>query len=567
MSLEEYQELGRRYYKLKEYKNAVEAFTNGIEIMPTLSLFDHRAAAYDRLEDYNAAVKDGREMIKINKQDVKGYLRTASILEKMEKLETALGIYKYGMKNVAVTDKYFKLLQQLHDKTTRKLSPAKSVDPLTILPVELAEIVLEYMTFRQLVNCMRVSRGWRDYVANLPRLWMHLDLSGARRPVPRKFVDKAVRRSENRLTRVTIHRFEHIDILKNVAVACKNLTDLEFISLPHAMSSTFIDIVQCAPNLSKLVIYPQISMDTLTQIMQTRPTLRHVDFHEVQSSRHSALWNDPFSSLEHITLHFPGVLLPTTPVMLTNLFTSTPNLKYLDLVANRIHNATFLDGLHKLPLETLILKTVHTNFSTLPSTLQKFSLNYTVDSDLVPADTPGLLRSRLQDLTHLSLFEVNNVNADRIEELLDLYTDEDAQLHTLQGAAPLQSLTFRGLPSDDNVGFFNKKTNSLFARSPRVLTPALQHLDLAKQAVGDDDVEHLLEHEVTGLRSVDFSYSYITGASIKMLVDKLPGLKSIYADNCSRISGRDAIEYARRKGVFVSCTMGEGKGGKKIRYG
>ncbi|EAT81132.2 hypothetical protein SNOG_11424 [Parastagonospora nodorum SN15] len=469
MSLEEYQELGRRYYKLKEYKNAVEAFTNGIEIMPTLSLFDHRAAAYDRLEDYNAAVKDGREMIKINKQDVKGYLRTASILEKMEKLETALGIYKYGMKNVAVTDKYFKLLQQLHDKTTRKLSPAKSVDPLTILPVELAEIVLEYMTFRQLVNCMRVSRGWRDYVANLPRLWMHLDLSGARRPVPRKFVDKAVRRSENRLTRVTIHRFEHIDILKNVAVACKNLTDLEFISLPHAMSSTFIDIVQY--------------------------------------------------------------------------------------------------GLHKLPLETLILKTVHTNFSTLPSTLQKFSLNYTVDSDLVPADTPGLLRSRLQDLTHLSLFEVNNVNADRIEELLDLYTDEDAQLHTLQGAAPLQSLTFRGLPSDDNVGFFNKKTNSLFARSPRVLTPALQHLDLAKQAVGDDDVEHLLEHEVTGLRSVDFSYSYITGASIKMLVDKLPGLKSIYADNCSRISGRDAIEYARRKGVFVSCTMGEGKGGKKIRYG
>jgi len=109
MSPEEYQELGRRYYKLKEYKNAVEAFTNGIEITPTLSLFDHRAAAYDRLEDYNAAVKDGREMIKFNKQDVKGYLRTASILEKMEKLETALGIYKYGMKNVPVNDKNFKV--------------------------------------------------------------------------------------------------------------------------------------------------------------------------------------------------------------------------------------------------------------------------------------------------------------------------------------------------------------------------------------------------------------------------------------------------------------------------
>lgn len=458
-------------------------------------------------------------------------------------------------------------MQQLHDKTTRKLSPAKSVDPLTVLPVELAELVLEYLAFRQRVNCMRVSKGWRDYIGKLPRLWMHLDLSGARRPVPRKFIDKAVRRSENRLARVNVHRFEHIDVLKNVAKACKNLTDLEFISLPHAMSSTLIDIVQCASSLEKIVVHPQISMDTMTGIMNTRPTLKHVGFHEVQPSRHLALWKGPFPSLEHIILHFPGALTQATPIMLTGLLQSTPNLKYLDLVAQGIDNAAFLHQCSMLPLEKFILKTGPTNFPILPSTLQRFSLNYVVASDLGAGDNSGLLRSRLPDLTHLSLFEVNNIDADRIEELLDVYADEEGQLHTLEGAAPLQSLTFRGLPSNDNVGFFSKKTNSLFARSPRVLTPALQHLDLAKQAVSDDDIEHLLEHEVTGLRSVDFSYSYITGASIKMLVDKLPGLKTIYADNCSRISGRDAIEYARRKSVFVSCTMGEGKGGKKIRYG
>jgi tetratricopeptide (TPR) repeat protein len=118
MSPEEYQELGRRYYKLRQYKEAVEAFTKGIDTAPTLNLFDHRAAAYDRLEDYNAAVKDGREMIKTNKQDVKGYLRTASILEKMEKPETALSIYKYGMKNVPSNDKNFKVyMVTLHAET------------------------------------------------------------------------------------------------------------------------------------------------------------------------------------------------------------------------------------------------------------------------------------------------------------------------------------------------------------------------------------------------------------------------------------------------------------------
>jgi F-box/TPR repeat protein Pof3 len=123
MSPEEYQELGRRHYKLKQYDKAVEAFTQGIELAPTLSLFDHRAAAYDKLEDYNAAVKDGRDMIKLGKQDVKGYLRTASILEKMEKPETALGIYKYGMKNVPVSDKNFKV----------RLGHTKKYSILTIL--------------------------------------------------------------------------------------------------------------------------------------------------------------------------------------------------------------------------------------------------------------------------------------------------------------------------------------------------------------------------------------------------------------------------------------------------
>jgi F-box/TPR repeat protein Pof3 len=120
LSSEEYQELGRRYYRHNQYEKAVEAFTNGIEAAnnPTPSLFDHRAASYDKLADFNSALKDGREMIKLNKKDIKGYLRTGSVLQKMHKLDTAIGIYKYGMKHVPVDDKDWKVciryLHQLH---------------------------------------------------------------------------------------------------------------------------------------------------------------------------------------------------------------------------------------------------------------------------------------------------------------------------------------------------------------------------------------------------------------------------------------------------------------------
>ena len=111
LSPEDYQELGKSYYKLKQYEKAIEAFTNGIEasVIPTSTLYDYRAATFEKLADYSSAIKDGRLTIRTHKQDVKGYLRTASALQKMDKLDTALNIYKYGMKNVPVDHRDFKV--------------------------------------------------------------------------------------------------------------------------------------------------------------------------------------------------------------------------------------------------------------------------------------------------------------------------------------------------------------------------------------------------------------------------------------------------------------------------
>ncbi|KAL5120397.1 hypothetical protein ACEQ8H_001687 [Pleosporales sp. CAS-2024a] len=571
MSSEEYQELGKRYYKFKEYQKAVEAFTKGIETTPTLSLFDHRAAAYDRLEDYASAVKDGREMIKADKQDVKGYLRTASILEKMKKPETALAIYKYGMKNVPVSDKNFKLLQQLHDKMTRRLSPATSVDPLTVLPVELAEMILEYLAFRNLVNCMRVNRGWRDCIGKRPRLWMHLNLAGARRPVPRKFVDKAVRRSENRLRRITIHQFEHVDMLINIAKACKNLNHVEFISLPHAMASALIDMVKHAPKLERLLIRPQITMDTAVSILNAHLRLTEVTFLDVRASRHPVQWEGPFPTLTSLVMNMGRAPLPA-PSFLHDLLLLTPQLQTLHItdpgsVYTRLAHVT------ALPLVTLVVKVVNADIPVLPPTLETVSLEFLSGHCLSDETTRTLLASKLALLQHLTLMDVNNLSPDRMEQLLDLYTDQDGQIRSLEHARPLASLTIRGLLADHAHGtdtlFKRSPTGSvpLLTRSPRILTPALQHLGLANMYVDDDEMDALLTHHQTGLVSIDLSFTRITGASIKMLVDRLPTLKTICADHCERIGGRDAIEYARRKGVSVSCSMNEGKGSRKVRYG
>jgi F-box/TPR repeat protein Pof3 len=413
---------------------------------------------------------------------------------------------------------------------------------------------------------MRVSKGWRDYLAKLPRLWMHLDLSGARKPVPRSFVDKAVRRSKNRLTRMTIHRFEHVDVLKNIAIVCKGLAEVEIITLPHAMSFTLVDIVQRAPNLKRFVVRPMVTVDTVTQILRYRPNLEQLDFGAVDQSRHNATWHGPFPNLKAFSMHFADSR-SSYRIAMQALLSQTSILQSISVSNMFFHWSTFSD----LPLTSLILKRVKIDgdrFPRLPTTLQRLVLEYesTVALDGV---APTLVDSQVPKLHRLSLAGVSMLSADRFEDLLDSYhtIDETGLKHAKPSmdAVPLQSLAVHGVLADQSHGLF-RDTNSLFGRSPRILTTALEVLDISMLPCNDDEIEHLLTYK-TGLTSIDVSNTHITGASIKMLSEKLSTLRSIRADNCPRINGRDAIEYARRKGIAVSCSMVEQKGGRKIRYG
>ncbi|KAJ4316714.1 hypothetical protein N0V94_005327 [Neodidymelliopsis sp. IMI 364377] len=570
LSPDECQELGRRYYRLKQFQKALETFNNGIDASPTTSLYDHRAACYDKLGDYNAAVKDGRAMIKLDKQDARGYLRTASVLEKMDKPETALGIYKYGMKNVPVEDKNFRLLQQLHDKITRKLSPAKAIDPFTILPVEIAEMILEYFQFNNMVNCMRVSKGWRDYLSKLPRLWMHLDMSKARKPVPRSFVDKAVRRSQNRLTRLTLHQFQHIDVVKNIIRVCKSLEDFEIRSLPtQTAGDSLIGIVQSAQNLKKIVVHVHITTNTATQILRYGSKLEHVDYRGLQTYRYQADWSGPFPNLRFLRIVAP---IPADARQLDTrqLFSLTPKLETLILDDLTI---TQLDlSLANLPLHTLVLKRARlvSALLELPSTLSHLTIDTSWQADLATLhfDTQ---RNSLPHLTHLKMTGFNNLIPEFLTSFLSCHTPnqqpEDPQPPEATSGAPLQHFSFTGTLFSGIQGLFRGPDNVLTS-SPRLITWSLQTLELHGLPVDDDEIEALLTHHPTGLQTIDVSGTKVTGASIKMLADGLKGLREIKVNHCPGIGGRDAIEYAQKRGIKVAYTMGEpereGKG-RRVR--
>ena len=73
LSVEEYKELGKRYYGRRDYERARDAFTDGIDASTgrNIQLYDYRAATFDKLGDASAALADARYMIKNFEKDPK----------------------------------------------------------------------------------------------------------------------------------------------------------------------------------------------------------------------------------------------------------------------------------------------------------------------------------------------------------------------------------------------------------------------------------------------------------------------------------------------------------------
>jgi F-box/TPR repeat protein Pof3 len=172
----------------------------------------------------------------------------------------------------------------------------------------------------------------------------------------------------------------------------------------------------------------------------------------------------------------------------------------------------------------------------------------------------NMMRSRTENLEHLAIKGVPNLSPTDLIALLDHYLGEDDKTEHMVNLANLKSLALGG-------SIFTAKKlfgqNGLCA-SPRMITNSLESLDVSAMTCTDDDIETLLTL-AKNIEVIDISSTRITGASIKMLADGLPSLRHLKADNCPRISSRDAVAYAENKGILVSCRMMEHASGKKVR--
>ncbi|KAJ5730963.1 uncharacterized protein N7483_005471 [Penicillium malachiteum] len=336
---------GQKLYQKGDFKAAIEAFGEALKQKDAdaIGILDNRAATYCKLEQWDSARRDAKNMIKTANQDERGYLRCAKVLLLDGKPEKALEIYAYGLKTLGNKHPRREMLEQLHKKLQDRMLLNRK-DPFTLLPLEMAMLVIEHFSFKQIVGIMRVCKGWQRFFGSLSPIWMNLDFSGARGTVSFNAVRSYIRRSRGLLTHATIKSLPVPQIQRSLEFLsrCPHLQHLE-LWVPYEHKEFFEKFKRCK-KIKTLLFSPdlQIPLDSVSRIFNELPKLEKLTIWSCGRPALAAVpigsWPSSLPNLKSFTLaaHQAAPDIRVVPLRIPHLISSKrphpyPNLEVLRL--------------------------------------------------------------------------------------------------------------------------------------------------------------------------------------------------------------------------------------------
>ena len=135
----------------------------------------------------------------------------------------------------------------------------------------------------------------------MPSLWRHLDLSNAKKNVRQSAIRECVKRSQGRLTRATLSRFEYYntnnELFKYITSHCKGL---EYLELRDGVSNaSLLKAVSLAPKLTTLIIVRahETPLGLVTQLLAQGNALERAEFHSIILKGKTAEWPNDLPKL------------------------------------------------------------------------------------------------------------------------------------------------------------------------------------------------------------------------------------------------------------------------------
>ena len=450
-----------------------------------------------------------------------------------------------------------------------QLCPPKSVDPMTVLPRELAEQILEYLSFRQRMNACLVSKPWTQFIRSIPNLWRHLDLSGAKRKVRTTFISRAINTGRTKIQAATLSNLYDFD--KTLVALVKHCPLEELTLMECGLQSA---------NLTK---------DLLSN--QSLKSLRMLRGAEFTAGELYYLMTALAARLEIFECSVRGYIPPKACTIQCEKLTSLT----LDLCENfstdllvdlakrmpalqslSVHQApggggllrgltVDLRGCAQLRHVDLGLPIMYTHMLRLPPSLTVLRVHSSRGVGL-----PTSMLPRLEEL-HVGVREAKLPN---IGALLSLNANSD---HTYPDPLPPYPSSAPVAPETTGAASKLRRltvTNPCHGCTPSQVEQLLAHERLNELeelsfsgllGIFDETAAIIASAGLKKLRGLDLSSTSVTGVGVKKLVSTY-SLERLVLNECRTIS-TDAVEWARARGVQVKYRVTDpSTGGKKVRY-
>ncbi|RAL12995.1 Leucine Rich Repeat domain protein [Aspergillus homomorphus CBS 101889] len=543
------QQRGELLFKQGNYQGALDAFTEALSCKDAdvMSILDNRAATYIKLARYDRALIDSRNMVRKDTKDGRGILRYGQVLLLTGDRVKALKAYGYGLKTLPNDNPRRKFVLQMFCKV-RDAASVKRLDPFSVLPLEIAMMVLRHLSFREIVTYTRVSKGWQSFLS-MRDLWMRLDLSEARRKASWRSIRTYIQRSGAMLTHATISNIasQSQDKVLVYLSRCPKLESLE-IGDPIRRHEGLYNQFEGCKQLRSLVIAKgtPVSQENIAKFLSNLPNLEHLEVHNAQPSAETKVqWPSHLPNMRKVTLSTeeaavqpPGrVNALYLPPVTESQPCVMPNLEEL-----RIDSYPKVWSPYELSfdpnqfprLRKLELKGVFIGGFALPSTLEHLSIQ--AGSCPGEQEFPFPFR-RSPHLRHLHTLL-----------LRDLSWVTRTTLHTfiVTTEAPLRKLIVASCPRLDYA-----QLEHLLTEHPIDLT----ELGIcALRGVTDMSVRALVQH-LPNLYALDVSVTDVTGRLVKMFADarpadNLPRLKYLNVAHCEHVL-YEAVAYGRSHNINV----------------
>ncbi|CUM64694.1 uncharacterized protein PRCAT00002303001 [Priceomyces carsonii] len=226
ISIKDVKQIRTKLYKLSESPIV------GPCVHPRLgSVLDQRAATLEKIGKLDEALRDGKELVKMEPIGCKGYLRVGKILTQLNRDVEAYKNYQTGLyiidkivrkHQVSIPEKLYDSLKsrytelnsllksrrnksktEIQNYPDKKLSgglqfalnemlplkrllhtdregkikkPKKSIDPMMQLPLELIETIFKHLPLANILICQIVSRSWYFALLSIPSLYDNVNI-------------------------------------------------------------------------------------------------------------------------------------------------------------------------------------------------------------------------------------------------------------------------------------------------------------------------------------------------------------------------------------------------------